>query len=151
MKKSPWHKIHNSLYNFYFISNNKMIVRLLYVNEYVAVYRIIRNNKIVTTFLDNFVYSFSIINYKRHKMSNTNSGITGYVNTKTSITLKFASGDAYRYDLSKSLSKTELAEMVKLAEQGSGLNTYLNKNAHIRKYGYIDETLTRDSSFHKYG
>ena len=35
-------------------------------------------------------------------MSNTtNSGIVGYVYTKTSITIKFHSGDAYRYDLSE--------------------------------------------------
>ena len=31
-------------------------------------------------------------------MSDKKSGIIGYVYTKTSITLKFQNGDAYRYD-----------------------------------------------------
>lgn len=78
-------------------------------------------------------------------------GIIGYVYTKTSITLKFANDVAYRYDLSKAFSKEQLAEMVVLAESGKGLTTYLSQHPKIRKYGYIDETLTRDSSFNEYG
>ena len=36
------------------------------------------------------------------------SGIIGYVHTQTSITIKFANGNAYRYDLSTVLDKTKL-------------------------------------------
>ena len=81
----------------------------------------------------------------------TASGIIGYVNTQTSITLKFANGNAYRYDLSAVLGKTKLNEMIKLAKNGSGLNSFLNKNPEIRKYGYLDNTLTQKSSYHSYG
>ena len=77
------------------------------------------------------------------------SGIVGYVHTNTSITIKYVNGDVYRYDLSKSLSKTELNEMINLAQKGSGLNTYINKHPEIKKYGYIDDTL-KVSSFSAY-
>lgn len=75
----------------------------------------------------------------------TKSGIIGYVYTKSSITIKFASGDAYRYDVSEVLSKKELEEMVKLAKAGSGLNAFLNKRPQVRKYGYLDTTLGKGS------
>lgn len=82
---------------------------------------------------------------------NTNtSGIVGYVHTKTSMTIKYASGSTYRYDLSRAFKADQLNEMIKLAEAGAGLNSYLNANPDIKKYGYIDETL-RNQSFHKYG
>ena len=38
-------------------------------------------------------------------MTTSKSGIIGYVYTKSSITIKFASGDAYRYDVSEVLTK----------------------------------------------
>ena len=83
-------------------------------------------------------------------MSNTaNSGIVGYVYTKTSISIKFHSGDIYRYDLSESLEKGQLETMIALAKAGKGLNGYLNANPLIKKYGYIDTTL-KNSSFHSY-
>ena len=59
------------------------------------------------------------------------SGIVGYVHTNTSITIKYVNGSMYRYDLSKSLSKEQLTDMVALAQKGAGLNTYLNKNPEI--------------------
>lgn len=83
-------------------------------------------------------------------MSTTKSGIVGFVHTKTSITVKFSNNDAYRYDLSKALDKDKLQEMIKLAEKGSGLNSYLNKHPQIRKSGYIDATLNRSSSYTPY-
>ena len=83
-------------------------------------------------------------------MSNAKSGIVGYVHTKTSITIKFSNNDAYRYDLSNALDKDKLNEMVKLAKQGKGLNSYLNKHSQIRKAGYIDTTLNRSSSYTPY-
>ena len=83
-------------------------------------------------------------------MSNaTNSGIVGYVYTKTSISIKFHNGDVYRYDLSESLEKGQLEAMIALAKAGKGLNGYLNANPLIKKYGYIDTTL-KNSSFHSY-
>lgn len=82
-------------------------------------------------------------------MLNSTSGITGYVYTKTSITIKFHNGDAYRYDLSDTLSKIQLDEMIALAKSKSGLNSYLNKNPRIKKYGYIDNTL-KNISFNPY-
>ena len=82
--------------------------------------------------------------------ASSTSGIVGYVYTNTSITIKFTNGNAYRYDLSAVLDKTKLNEMIKLAKQGSGLNSFLNKNPEIRKYGYLDNTLNRSSSFTKY-
>lgn len=83
-------------------------------------------------------------------MSNTtNSGIVGYVYTKTSISIKFHNGDVYRYDLSESLEKGQLETMIALAKAGKGLNGYLNSNPLIKKYGYIDTTL-KNSSFHLY-
>lgn len=82
--------------------------------------------------------------------ASSTSGIVGYVHTNTSITIKFTNGNAYRYDLSAVLDKTKLNEMIKLAKSGSGLNSFLNKNPEIRKYGYLDNTLTRNSSFTKY-
>ena len=78
------------------------------------------------------------------------SGIIGYVHTQTSITIKFANGNAYRFDLSTVLDKTKLNEMIKLAKSGSGLNSFLFKKPEIRKYGYIDNTLTQKSSFTTY-
>ena len=66
MKKSPWFKVYLYLNNMYFI-RNKMIVKLSSSDEYTIVYQVIRNNKIVITRLDDFVKSFSIINYKRNK------------------------------------------------------------------------------------
>lgn len=77
------------------------------------------------------------------------SGIKGYVNTKTSITLQFTNGDTYRYDLSAVLTKDKLAEMIKLAQKGSGLNAFLNANPRIKRYGFLDNTL-RNMSYHPY-
>lgn len=77
------------------------------------------------------------------------SGIKGYVYTKTSFTLQFVNGDTYRYDLSKSFSKEQLAAMIKLAEKGSGLNSFLNANPQIKRYGFLDNTL-RNASYKAY-
>lgn len=78
------------------------------------------------------------------------SGILGFVYTKTSISLKFHSGDVYRYDLSQALSKENLQQMIVLAKAGKGLNSFLNNHPEIKKSGYIDTTLNRSLSFTKY-
>lgn len=82
-------------------------------------------------------------------MSNKKSGIIGYVYTKTSITLKFQNGDAYRYDLSDHLNRIQLNEMIALAKKNSGLTRFLNSNPNIKKYGYLDNTL-KSVSFNSY-
>lgn len=64
MKTSQWFKIYFYLIDKYFIKN-KMIVQLKYTDDYIAVYKVIRNNKIIVTRLDDFVRLFSIINYKK--------------------------------------------------------------------------------------
>lgn len=78
-------------------------------------------------------------------MTASKSGIVGYVYTNTSITIKFANGNVYRYDVSEVLDKKTLAEMIKLAKAGAGLNSFLNKHPQIRKYGYLDTTLGKGS------
>lgn len=83
-------------------------------------------------------------------LNNTNtSGITAYLYTKTSLTIQYSNGTIYRYDLSNVLTKDKLDYMIKLAKNGKGLNSYLNANPDIKKYGYIDETLSQ-RSFTKY-
>lgn len=66
IKTCVWFKVYSYLINMYFI-RNKMIVQLLYTDQSIAVFKSIRNNKIVVTRLDDFVKSFSILNYKRNK------------------------------------------------------------------------------------
>lgn len=78
------------------------------------------------------------------------SGIKGYVYTKTSISIKYANNTVYRYDLSEVLSSDQLNKMIKLAKAGKGLNTYLNANPNIKKYGYLDTVLNRANSFTAY-
>ena len=78
-------------------------------------------------------------------MTASKSGIVGYVYTNTSITIKFANGNVYRYDVSEVLDKKTLAEMIKLSKAGAGLNSFLNKHPQIRKYGYLDTTLGKGS------
>lgn len=77
------------------------------------------------------------------------SGIAGFVYTKTSISIKFTNGDVYRYDLSEALTQPILKEMITLARSGKGLNSCLNKYPQIRKYGYLDTTLS-SRSFNPY-
>lgn len=79
------------------------------------------------------------------KKEKVKSGILGFVCTKTSLTIQYTNKDVYRYDLSEVLNKAQLKEMVKLAKKGSGLNAYLNKNPEIKKYGYLDTTLSNRS------
>lgn len=81
--------------------------------------------------------------------TSTQSGISAYVHTNTSITIQYTNGSVYRYDVSEVLSKTQLKEMIALAKQGKGLNSFLNRNPQIKKYGYIDTTLNK-SSFKSY-
>lgn len=61
MKKSNWYKIYKCLINYYFIKN-RMIVELIFVSDNTATYRTLRNNKIATTRLDDFVRQFCIVN-----------------------------------------------------------------------------------------
>lgn len=98
---------------------------------------------VITHYLLFFNYAY----LRKLKMSK--SGIKGYVHTKTSMTIQFVNGDTYRYDVSKALSQAQLAQMVKLAEKGSGLNSFLNANPDIKRYGFLDNTL-RNASYKAY-
>ena len=40
--------------------------------------------------------------------------------------------------------------MIALAKAGKGLNSFLNNNPDVRKYGYMDNTLTMKSSYTMY-
>ncbi len=62
MNKSVWYKVYFYLNNKYF-KRNKMIVKLLVTDEYTATYQIIRNQKVITTRLDDFIKLFEIVNY----------------------------------------------------------------------------------------
>lgn len=50
-----------------------MIVRLKYVDSSVALYLVVRNNKIISTRLDDFVKDFCILNY-RNKSPHSSAG-----------------------------------------------------------------------------
>lgn len=51
----------------------------------------------------------------------------------------------FNLDVSEVLDKKTLAEMIKLAKAGAGLNSFLNKHPQVRKYGYLDTTLGKGS------
>ena len=52
-------------------------------------------------------------------------------------------------DESEVLTKDQIQEMIRLAKAKSGLNSYLNKHPDIKRYGFIDETLS-SASFKAY-
>lgn len=55
------------------------------------------------------------------------TGISGYDYDATSITIQFTTGAVYTYTLA-SCGPTHLANMKRLADAQSGLQTYLNAN-----------------------
>ncbi len=54
------------------------------------------------------------------------SGIKGYEVGHHEIILKFADGDVYRYTY-QSAGKEVVEYMIKLAQEGKGLNTYVSR------------------------
>lgn len=57
------------------------------------------------------------------------SGVTEFEATESSITVCFSNGSCYLYDATAP-GLQEVQEMIRLANSGEGLNTYINK--HIR-------------------
>lgn len=60
------------------------------------------------------------------------SGISGYDIEDDAITIYFKDGNQYRYTY-LSAGRFEVDEMKQLAQQGEGLNAYINQ---ISKYSY---------------
>lgn len=75
-------------------------------------------------------------------MTNKASGINGYFYTDSSIIVRFKNGKAYRYDF---IDKDKLQQMIDLAESGSGLNTFINKNPEVYTQGYLVKSIDEDS------
>lgn len=63
--------------------------------------------------------------------SNPNSGISAYQVANDSIRIKFKNGSVYAYD-KISIGTRHFTNMVRLAESGRGLNTYINKNEEVK-------------------
>jgi hypothetical protein len=59
-----------------------------------------------------------------------NSGISAYDIRETSITVHFSNGEVYLYDYNK-LGEAAVELMKRLAVQGHGLNSFINKQ--VRK------------------
>ena len=67
---------------------------------------------------------------------NSSSGIIAYKIEPHQITLKFKSNPRKEYVYTeKNIGTENLAYMKQLAEEGSGLNSFINENSEV-KYGY---------------
>ena len=64
---------------------------------------------------------------KQYRDLNRNSGIDSYELKPDSIIIKFKTGEEYLYNHHKP-GKGKVETMKELAEQGSGLTTFINKN-----------------------
>ncbi len=63
---------------------------------------------------------------QRYQSSNTNTGITAYQVVSGGITVQFKDGSVYLYT-SRSAGRKHIDQMKKLAAQGEGLTTYINR------------------------
>ena len=61
-----------------------------------------------------------------------NSGVAAYKVEGGSIHVQFVRGRIYEYRLSD-IGREHFFELVRLAESGSGLNSYINKNKDVSK------------------
>ena len=72
----------------------------------------------------------------RYKNINGDSGVYAYETSPTSITVQFSSGWFYLYNYG-SAGTANIETMKRLAAQGDGLNSFINKNAknsYVRKW-----------------
>jgi hypothetical protein len=60
------------------------------------------------------------------KYHSTNSGVASFALAEDSITVRFKSGDTYRYDY-ETPGKRLVEQMKKLARQGRGLSTFISR------------------------
>ena len=73
----------------------------------------------------------------RYKNSGRNSGVISYEIDSSSITVQFHDRTSYRYT-SASVGIDNLNKMKRLAQSGSGLNSFINKyvkNRYSQKLG----------------
>ena len=66
---------------------------------------------------------------KPYRNSNGDSGVVAYQIGARSITIRFRSGDTYRYDADRPGLK-HVRQLQALAEAGAGLSTYISQ--HVR-------------------
>lgn len=66
---------------------------------------------------------------KPYRSPKQNSGVTRYALGPDYIVIEFKSTAGYRYD-SRSPGRRKVQIMKKLAQQGSGLATFINQNVH---------------------
>ena len=59
-----------------------------------------------------------------------NSGVSAYEISDDSISIRFKSGDIYIYDY-RSAGRASIERMKRLAEEGTGLATYISQ--HVRE------------------
>jgi hypothetical protein len=68
---------------------------------------------------------------EKYKNLGGNSGVIQYAVAANSIEVEFNGGDAYLYT-AESTGTEYVEEMKRLADQGRGLNTFINK--HVEKH-----------------
>lgn len=69
----------------------------------------------------------------RYSNKGHDSGILAYEISPTEISVKFSDGSVYRYSYN-SAGQNNVEQMKKLAQQGEGLNSFINK--HV-KFKYV--------------
>ena len=65
---------------------------------------------------------------------NNDSGIVEYEYNNSSITIRFARGGVYVYDVAD-IGQEHLENMKRLADGGDGLNSYINRNRDVHSSG----------------
>ena len=68
---------------------------------------------------------------QRYKNISGESGVVAYQIGLGSIVVKFTGGDSYLYT-KKSAGAANVTQMQKLAQEGSGLSTFISQNVHDR-------------------
>lgn len=74
---------------------------------------------------------------KNYKNTGRDSGITAYEYDENHILVRFHDGMLYEYR-KQDIGELSFEEMCRLAENGEGLNSYINRNRHISK-GYYSK------------
>ena len=72
---------------------------------------------------------------KVYKNMGNDSGISAYEYDDDRILVKFHDGWIYEYR-KMDIGESDFEEMCRLAEEGGGLNSYINRNRHIRNGFY---------------
>lgn len=109
-----------------------MVLQVLFIgcesNDKVLDYESTIIEKEVTSISD----SNGWVNYKDY---DNDSGVSSYRYGDTYIQVEFTSGKKYLYTY-ESAGKENIENMKKLAEDGNGLNSYINKNVRDKYESY---------------